>query len=248
MTTREATPLFPRAMKEGKPERSWIDAAAVACFAVLQWPWLLRSLDGGTKADKARLLERLQLPPNALPNLGSWKADTGLLNLIVDTVSGERPKRVVEFGVGATSLVTARALQLAGNGGSLTGFDQHADFVRATQEWLAKHGLDADLRHAPLAKSPDGWPGVWYDTGPIDPGIDLLVVDGPPWSEHPFTRGAAETLFPLLSPRGIVLLDDAARPGERMVAAQWRKLHPHMEFTLWKGGTKGTLIGRRKRQ
>lgn len=248
MTTREATSLFPRATEGERPERSWSDAAAVVSFALLQWPWLLRSLDGGSKADKARLLARLDLPANALPNLGSWKADTGLLNLIVDTVFEERPRRVIEFGVGATSLVTARALQIVGEGGSLTGFDQHAEFVQSTREWLARHNVHADLRHAPLAKSPNGWPGAWYDTGPLEPGIDLLVVDGPPWSQHPLTRGAAEILFRLLSPRGIVLLDDANRPGERMVAAQWRKLHPDMEFTLWKGGTKGTLIGRRKGQ
>lgn len=231
-----------------QPERSWLDAAAVASFALLQWPWLLRSLSGGSKADKARLLDRLELPGNALPNLGSWKADTGLLNLIVDTVFDEKPKRVVEFGVGATSLVTARALQLVGEGGSLIGFDQHSDFVQSTRQWLAKYHVEADLRHAPLTKSPNGWPGMWYNTGRIEPGIDLLVVDGPPWTLHPFTRGAAEALFQLLSPRAIVLLDDAARPGERLVAAQWRKLHPQMEFTLWKGGTKGTLIGRRRTQ
>lgn len=244
VTTRETTSLLPRA-DLGVPARSLMDKVAVASFGALQWPWLLRSLDGGTKAEKARLLERLQLPADALPNLGSWKADTGLLHLIVDTVLERRPRRVVEFGIGATSLITARALQLAGDGGALTGFDQHRDFVIETRRWLADHDLSADLRHAPLVPAPDGWPGVWYDIGRIEPGIDLMVVDGPPWTHHPFTRGAAETLFRLLSPAGVVLLDDAARLGERLVAREWARLHPEMEFTLWKGGTKGTLIGRK---
>ena len=107
-------------------------------------------------------------------------------------------------------------------------------------------GILIDVRHAPLALSPNGWPGLWYDTGPLEPGIDLMVIDGPPWTVHPFTRGAAEHLFGLLSPGGIVLLDDAARPGERLVGRQWKKLHPEMDFELWKGGTKGTLIGRKR--
>jgi hypothetical protein len=40
-----------------------------------------------------------------------------------------------------------------------------------------------------------------------------------------------------------VLLDDAARPGERVVARRWRKEHENMEFTLDSQGAKGTLLG-----
>lgn len=244
MTTRDTTSLLARNDGDEIKKNFW-DAAAVASFGALSWPWLLRSLDGGSTAEKARLLDRLDLPRDALPNLGSWKADTGLLHLIADTIERERPGRVVEFGIGATSLAIAASLRKWGNG-SHTGFDQHADFVTETRGWLAEHSLMADLQHAPLAPSPNGWPGLWYDTGLLEPGIDLMVIDGPPWTVHPFTRGAAEALFEKLSPGGIVLLDDAARPGERLVARQWRKLHPDMSFHLWKGGTKGTLIGRKR--
>ena len=76
--------------------------------------------------------------------------------------------------------------------------------------------------------------------------IDLIIIDGPPWTVHPLVRGAAERLFPRLSPGGIVLLDDAARPGERLVARRWRKRWPEIDFTLRKDGTKGTLIGSRR--
>jgi hypothetical protein len=40
-----------------------------------------------------------------------------------------------------------------------------------------------------------------------------------------------------------VLLDDAARPGERVVARRWRKEHQNMDFTLDSQGAKGTLLG-----
>ena len=43
------------------------------------------------------------------------------------------------------------------------------------------------------------------------------------------------------------MLDDAARPGERLVARRWRKMHPDFSFRLDKSGTKGTLIGRKQR-
>ena len=242
MTTREATPLLARA--DVTDRKNFWDAAAVMSFGALQWPWLLRSLYGGSAAQKNRLLERLELADDALPNLGSWKADAGFLHLIADTIERDRPARVVEFGIGATSFIIAAALRKWG-GSPHIGYDQHDDFVTETNSWLTEHNLSADLRHAPLGTSPNGWPGLWYDTGPLDAGIDLMVIDGPPWTVHPFTRGAAEGLFGLLNPGGILLLDDASRLGERLVARQWKRLHPNFEFHLWKGGTKGTLIGRR---
>ena len=248
MTTRDATSLLPRSGDNviGDYARSLSEWAAVLAFGVVQWPWLLRSLHGGRLADKHALLDRLNLPYDALPYLGSWKADTGLLKLLVDHILEHKPRLVVEFGTGASTLVIARAMQQAG-GGSLISFDQHGDFVDATRRWLADYGLNADLRAAPLRRSPQGWPGLWYDHGPLPGGIDLLLIDGPPWTVHPLTRGAAESLFDKVAPGGTIMLDDAARPGERLVARRWRKLHPDFTFTLDKSGTKGTLIGRRRR-
>ena len=79
-------------------------------FGAVQWPWLLRSLYGGTQAAKQALLDRLELAPDALPHLGSWRADTYLLHRIADIIAAERPASVVELGSGATSLVIAKAL------------------------------------------------------------------------------------------------------------------------------------------
>ncbi|MBB3763113.1 class I SAM-dependent methyltransferase [Sphingomicrobium lutaoense] len=241
MTSREPTGFLP---KDVDARVGWKDRAMVALFAPFTAPFLLKSLRGGSKSEKRRLLERLDLPHDALPHLGSWKADTGLLHMIVDTIFEKKPGRVIEFGCGASSLVMSRALQIAG-GGTLTSFDQHVTFVEKTGQWLRQHGLEADIRHAPLRPAPGGWPGLFYDTGPIE-NIDLMVIDGPHWTLHPMTRGAAETHFAQLNPGATILLDDANRPGERMIARRWRARHPEIDFTLWKGGEKGTLIGTRK--
>jgi predicted O-methyltransferase YrrM len=248
MTSRETTGLLPRIGDTpvvGDCSRSVADWAMVFGFGALQWPWLLRSLHGGTKAAKSALLDRLELPHDALPHLGSWKADTGLLTLLVDHILEERPRLVVEFGTGASTLIIARALQKAG-GGTLISFEQHADFVDATKKWLADYGLEADLRAVPLRPPPDGWPGLWYDHGKLPPNIDLMVIDGPPWTVHPFTRGSAASLFDLMTPGGTVMLDDAARPGERVIARRWKKQWPGFHFRLLRTGSKGTLVGKRR--
>lgn len=244
MTSREQTGFLPLA-DECEPDNSAATWAHRLAFGAIGWPWLLRSLWGGRRAEKARLLGRVGLAEGALPHLGSWKADTFFLHRIVDAIEALRPAVVVELGAGASTLVCARAMQLHG-GGHLVSYDQHGPFVQATAEWLASNGVSADLRHAPLDARVAGWPGRWYRLDNIPARIDLLIIDGPPWTEHPFVRGAAETLFDRLSPGAMVLLDDAARPGERIVARRWRRRWPDIGFALVHGGTKGTLIGHKR--
>jgi predicted O-methyltransferase YrrM len=249
VTSRETTSFLPLANADGWQDdlnRTIVETLMTLGFALIQWPWLLRSLSGGSASAKTALIADLGLAPDALPNLGSWKADTGYLSLIVDHIKATHPRSVVELGAGASSLVTAKALQRHG-GGRLTSLDQHSGFVRATRDWLHDHGVDAALHAVPLRPAPTDWHGAWYDTSPVPDSIDLLLIDGPPWSIHPFVRGAAETLFDRLPVGGTVMLDDAARPGERVIAARWRKRWPNFRFELVNRGTKGTLVGTRVR-
>ena len=250
MTSRNTTSLL--ALEEDASDRaaeprSFSDTAYRLAFGAIGWPWLLFSLWGGTQAEKRRLLGRVGLDADALPHLGSWKADTGFLHRIVDAVEELRPANVVELGAGASTLVCAKALQVNGSG-TLHSFDQHKGFVDATRQWLKEEGATARLQTAPLRASVPGWPGVWYDLSDLPETIDLLIIDGPPWSVHPYVRGAAECLFDRLSPGAIVLLDDGARPGERIVARRWRERWPDINFELVKGSTKGTLVGRKQRE
>lgn len=247
MTTRETTPFLPLGGAEGWPDgvpHRLADRLFVILWFLIQWPWLLRSLSGGSHGAKRALLARLGLAEDALPHLGSWKADVGFLALAVDAIERLRPAIVVELGTGASSLVVGRALQLNG-GGRLISYDQHAGFVAATRDWLGEHGVAADLRVAPLGPPPAPWRGAWYRLGEVPVAIDLLLIDGPPWTLHPFVRGAAERLFDRLRVGGMVLLDDGARPGERMVTARWRRRWPGMRFHRVRGGTKGAVIGER---
>lgn len=246
MTTKETTGPFALSSPIPADQSAiWRHRLIVAGFGAIQWPWLLRSLRGGSKAEKRRLLERLDLPHDALPNLGSWKADTTLLHHIVDVIEVLRPRSVVELGAGATSLVTARALQRNGVG-RLTSFDQHDGFLGAMKEWVGEHDLDVEFRHAPLRARRSRWSPSWYSLSGVPDEIDLLIIDGPPWATHPLVRGNAERLFRKITPGGVVLLDDANRPGERIVARRWRRNWPDFDFRLDPRGAKGTLIGRKR--
>lgn len=241
MTSREKTGLL--ALEMDSLHRPLTEKMLTIAWGAIQWPWLLKSLWGGRLADKHALLDRLEMPYDALPNLGSWKADTYFLWRIVHAIEKLRPDHVVELGCGASSLVMAKALQRNG-GGTLNSYDQHAGFVAATRDWLNGHGLNPVLRHAPLVEDASDWSHNWYQLSAVPAQIDLLVIDGPPWALNPFIRGRAEVLFDRIRIGGMVLLDDAARPGERVVATRWRKRWPGFRFQLLPGA-KGTLVGER---
>lgn len=246
MTTKHLTGvLAKKAVQSDVSTRTPGERLFQIAFALVQWPWLLKSLYGGTKAEKSDLLQRLNLPEDALPHLGSWKADTYLLHRIVDEIELRQPRHVVELGSGATSLVIAQALSRIG-GGLLHSFDQHEPFVLHMESWLDEHDLEARFHHAPLTQRDPAWPGLWYDLRELPPVIDMLVVDGPPWAIHPFVRGMAERLFDRIAPGGVVMLDDAARPGERILARRWRRRWKDFDFVFEGGGTKGLLVGRRR--
>jgi predicted O-methyltransferase YrrM len=249
VTSRESTSWGGRQDEtSARPPRSLKDRALLGAFYILNGPFLAKSLYGGSRKAKHKLLERLGLPLDALPHTGSWKADVGLLTFLADHILTHKPQVVVEFSAGASSLVIAKALEVAGvTDPVFISFEQHRDFCEKTSAWLAEFGLKSDIRHAPLRPSPGGWPGLWYDHGPLPDGIELMLIDGPHWAIHPFTRGAGGTIFGQIAPGGTVMLDDAARPGERIVARRWRRQWPDFTFKLHHPGSKGTLVGTRRR-
>lgn len=172
MTSREKTGLL--SLDESTPARPFGEKLFTVAWGSIQWPWLLRSLWGGRLADKQALLDHLDLPRDALPHLGSWKADTNFLWQITRAIERLRPREVVELGCGASTLVVARGLQRNG-GGRLSSYDQHEGFVKATGEWLAGHGLSAQMGWAPIVEEPSSWSHCWYGLSGVPAQIDMLV-------------------------------------------------------------------------
>src|SRR3546814_3380047 len=77
------------------------------------------------------LLDELGLPHDALPHLGSWKADMGFLRHIVREIARLRPAHVVELGAGASTLIAARALALHGGGRLTSRSEEHTSELQS---------------------------------------------------------------------------------------------------------------------
>lgn len=226
--------------------------AAVGLAGLLGWPFLLNGLvpryfSAVDQDSRAELLALTGISQARLPVLGGWVADARMLVLLAQLMLARRPQTIVEFGSGISTIIAAHCIRRNGHGRLIT-HDHDARFAAATAERLKEHGLEAEVRAAPLcphAAARNGWPGAWYDLVELPPTIDLLVVDGPPWFLHPLVRGNAASLFDRIPSGGMVLMDDARRPGERLIATRWRREHPDFDFNFVPT-RKGVLLGLRR--
>ena len=167
-------------------------------------------------------------PSFPLPSTRDWSASPDLLNHLCTLVLSRRPALVVEAGSGVSTLTLAYCLKRLGRG-RVISLDHDEAYAARTRALLQLHGVDDVARVVtaplkPIALNGDTW--LWYDqTALAECGeIDLLVIDGPPWTTQKLARyPALPLLYDRLAPGAIVILDDAARADERAVVARWRE-------------------------
>lgn len=195
--------------------------------------------------DLRHLADLLRISTSELPPTGNCAGSPDFLLLLAREVLTERPVVIVEFGSGVSTFVLAKCLEMNGTG-HLISFDHSPAFAELTRRQLERQRLSADIRVVPLRPSESAdHPGFWYDANDLPNAIDLIVVDGPPASLHPETRGSAgPATFAKLRNGGTVLLDDAHRSGERKILSRWRSAYPDIEFSNV-DTMKGTVVGRR---
>ena len=170
----------------------------------------------------------------SLPPTGGKAASADFLKLLADHILREKPEVVVECGSGLSTVVAARCLQMNGKG-RLYSLEHMPEFAAQTRGELDRQGLGnwACILDAPLElRQFNGRTVRWYRSrGLPDLPVDLIVVDGPPARTGSSPRyPAGPVLFPRLTARGAVLIDDAGRPEELAVIAEWRREFPGLDF------------------
>lgn len=173
----------------------------------------------------------------ALPPLRGWAASPDLLVQLHTHILINKPKVVVEFGSGISTVVIADALQQNGEG-CLYSFDHDQIYATKALELLKREGLDhrVDLRVSTL----EPWKDeslmlnvsnishkeiLWYSTTLMEDisNIDLVFVDGPSNQSSYFTRyPALPVLNQKLSPIAQIWMDDANRSVEMEILNMWK--------------------------
>jgi len=180
-----------------------------------------------------RLLD-LEAP---IPSTRSWAASPDVLLTLLHHAKQSNPKTILDLGSGMSTLVLAKSAPAA----KVISIDNSAEFAQKTREMLAVHGIvNAEVRVAPLKTHASGVD--WYDVSQLADisDIDLLFVDGPPGSKNDRARHPALTeCLSKLSPRAVVVIDDAGRDGEKDMAQEFAKALPNhsLEFLSHEKGT-----------
>ena len=147
-------------------------------------------------------------------------------------------RRVIELGSGLSTLVIAHSFRRTGEGKVLS-IDDDARWAAQTKNILARENLEAfaGVRVVAMKEITAGDRAApWYNLSSLDPQarFDIVIVDGPPaWKGDSLARLPA--LYELrrhLGENGMLVLDDAARPGEREIARQWQRDFPELYFRM----------------
>lgn len=140
---------------------------------------------------------------------------------------------VLELGAGASSVVFAQALRLAG-GGRLTTIEQDPSWC--SDQWAAvtaTPGIDAYLEVAlPVFRLRGSFPCHLYATARRTVAVrgpyDLVFVDAP--QRYYGRDGALPLVAGSLRPGALLVLDDAGRRGERATLHRWLQTYVGVEL------------------
>ena len=184
----------------------------------------------------AQLIRLLDLSA-PIPSTRSWAASPDVLLTLLDLAKSAKPSQILDLGSGMSTLVLAKSSPQA----KIISIDNSEEFAGKTRKLLDAHGVtNVDLRVAPLTPHASGVD--WYDLSQLSDvsNIDLLFIDGPPGSKNPKARHPAiAECASKLSPRAIIVIDDAGRDGEKDMAHEFAKALPThtLEFRSHEKGT-----------
>jgi predicted O-methyltransferase YrrM len=214
-----------------------------------------KTVDGRTLriAPLADLLDGVQL--------GMWTLGPRSLEALAEAVARRRPRMVIEFGSGVSTVALAWALREALGHSDLprlVSIEQESTHADRTRVLLASVGLDDEciIVPAPLDEQiiegvrttcyslPDGWADALAGRR-----ADMVVIDGPAGIDG-IRFGTLPLVSSVTEEGATFILDDALRDGELDIARRWRRL-PYVEVDgislVEHGLLQGRLVHRESR-
>ncbi|MCW4151718.1 class I SAM-dependent methyltransferase [Halomonas sp. 18H] len=182
------------------------------------------------------LQRRLKIP-GRLPRLRGWATSPDVLLHLHEHVMAVKPRLVVEFGSGASSLVIADALR-QNSFGKLVSIEHSDHYGGLTREALRREHLDTWVglrigelepwtgQHLGRQEGQEGEAMNWYPSRLLTDleGIDMLVVDGPPGATCQYARyPALPAVADRLSTDATIWMDDTIRQDEKDICESWSK-------------------------
>lgn len=163
--------------------------------------------------------------PSELNLRGDWSLGEEAFETIVSIFAEFKPKRIVEFGSGVSSI----RLALAFPDSEIISMDHDENFFKATcalrEKWAPESRLE--IRHAPLKYQWfAGCRYLSYDKVEIPGPIDAAVIDGPPVFTLRGREACLYQIYDRLKTGGLAILDDYRRAEEKAVVRNWFLTYP----------------------
>jgi len=183
---------------------------------------------------------------------GSWGLAVDSCKFVGQLIRTLRPKRVLEFGSGWSTMVIASEL-CSINGAQLYSVDHQAAFQAITKNKIDESGLAQWVTFYRFPIRPGWYAGkcllfyrVPHALRTQIADLDLVLVDGPPyyWGREM----AFYTVFAHLKIGGLVLLDDVTRSEEKRNIQEWLRYYgPALEYMYIEGLRTGLAIFKKVR-
>lgn len=185
--------------------------------------------------------------------LGSWALDANTLNFLQQWMQSNRPRFVLEFGAGISTVFLAQLLSEMhpASKWKLYSIEQNEWQIQKTQSQIQQLGLETNVRllHAPLREQEiEGQATLCYDLASFNLDdllgqnqVQMVLVDGPAGDEG-IRWGTLPLIQHYLKPGATFFLDDALRDGELDIARSWSQL-PFIEIGNIHRMGKGLLEG-----
>lgn len=167
-----------------------------------------------------------------IPFTDSSLSFSSLVNILND-ISINRRRNIVEFGSGTSTLIIGKLLQKCGDDGQLLSIEHNQDWADYMMQLVKDWHLEeiVTVAHIPLLDSDlckDG--NKWYQLDSVLRNVknlrsvDCVLVDGPPAYEKGKELArypALPALLDCLAVNCAVFLDDTWREGERKIVELW---------------------------
>jgi hypothetical protein len=177
--------------------------------------------------------------------------DEGTLAIVADIVRRKRPAAILEFGSGVSTVVLAYLLRdLAGaKVGRLVSLDEDPHVAKKTRDLLTARGLEQIVSVFDTPIGPVQWEGgdFYQTTKAVHVALkaappELVLVNGPSPGSGASRVGAVEFAGRYLRRTATLLLHDAFRDAELLVADAWGR-DPGVSVEGIALDGKGLLVG-----
>lgn len=147
--------------------------------------------------------------------MASWALKPETLKALDQALGILQPRLIVEAGSGESTVIL--------NAHAPTVSLEHSHLYAQSTLRLCRNADIRLCRISPLLTLDGVWP--WYDE-PLPDDIDFALIDGPPSAIG--RQAALFAIWPHLSSKWEIWLDDFQRPHEQECLVLWRK---HFDFT-----------------